>query len=221
VSCAPVIAKRAAAARGLAQLEPRQREEAAEVLAAAFRDNPLNRAVIGEPEARRLRCNRFGNRASLEVALAHSSCRVAREDGPIRGVLVAESPASRPLPLPSVGTQLRCLWGQGWRVARRWNRVHFELERVRPVEAHWYLNLLGVDPACQGRGFGSALLREWLGQVDADGAPSYLETDRRANLPFYERAGYAVVAEENFVGVPVWRMWRQAQRKTCGESDVP
>jgi GNAT superfamily N-acetyltransferase len=209
----------------LAQLAADERDLAAEVLAAAFRDNPLNRAVIGDSADRRLRSNRFGSRAALEVAIGPAHCRVAREAGAIRAVLVAEAPGARPLPLPTLATQLRCLYGQGWRVARRWNRVHFELQQHHPAQPHWYLDLLGTAPDAQGRGLGSALLRELLERVDVEGASSYLETDRSANLPFYERAGYAVLGEERVLGVRVWRMWRPAARAQClgsteGENDV-
>jgi len=178
------------------------------VLAAAFRDNPLNCAVIGGSRARRLRCNVFGSRASLELTLGGGFCRVAREAGEIRGVLLAQPPDARPLPLPGLATQLRCLLGQGVRVARSWSRVHFELARLQPAEPHWYLDLLGVAPEAHRRGFGSALLRDWLERVDADGAASYLETDRERNVAFYEDHGYAVLGEECVTGVTVWRMWR-------------
>ena len=51
----------------------------AEVLALAFRDNPLNRAVIGGSEARRLRANRAGMRASLIAALPAAVVLIAPE----------------------------------------------------------------------------------------------------------------------------------------------
>ena len=56
---------------------------------------------------------------------------------------------------------------------------------------HWYLSVLGVEPSQQGRGIGSTLLRDWLGQVDGDEMPAYLETDRRENVAFYARWGRA------------------------------
>lgn len=217
----PVVTPRAPA-EAITDLERRELPAAAALLAAAFRDNPINRAVIGEPAARRLRCNRAGSRVSLHVALAGGGgCRVERAGGVLRGLLLAEPPGLRPLPLPPTSLQLRCLFGQGWRVARRWQRVHSELDSLRPAEAHWYVHLLGVAPAAQGRGLGRALLRDLLVRVDAEGAASYLETDRPENLRFYEREGYAVVSEEQIVGVSVWRMWRAARAAhATGETHV-
>ena len=152
-----------------------------------------------------------GKQRALETARGRAWCRVARDAGTIRAVLIAEGPGVRSLPLPPVAAQLRCLWGQGLRVARRWAQVHLELDRLRPVEPHWYLDLLGVAPDVQGQGHGGALLAELLERVDADDAPSYLETDRRASRAFYERAGYGVVGEERVLGVRVWRMQRPAR----------
>lgn len=192
----------------LGDVAPAGLEQATGVLAAAFRDNPLNRAVIGEPPERRLRCNRAGSRASLEVAIGRAIVRGAWIGGALQGVLVALPAARSTLPLPSLVGQLRVLWAQGWRVSERWNRAHFELRRCRPAEPHAYLDVVGVAPAAWRTGVGSALLADWLARVDADGVPSYLETDRSENRTFYRRAGFETIAEECILGVRVWRMWR-------------
>jgi GNAT superfamily N-acetyltransferase len=41
-----------------------------------------------------------------------------------------------------------------------------QMETVHPREAHWYLPLIGVDPAHQGKGIGSALLSHVLKVCD-------------------------------------------------------
>ena len=46
-------------------------------------------------------------------------------------------------------------------------------------EPHWYLPLIGVDPALQGRGW-RALMRHALARCDADGLPADLESTNRA-----------------------------------------
>jgi ribosomal protein S18 acetylase RimI-like enzyme len=78
----------------------------------------------------------------------------------------------------------------------RFEEVSGVFERMagyHPSEPHWYLPMIGVDPAYQGRGYGSALLRHALLQCDKDHAPAYLESSNPANVPFYERHGFVVV----------------------------
>jgi ribosomal protein S18 acetylase RimI-like enzyme len=59
----------------------------------------------------------------------------------------------------------------------------------------WYLPWLGVDPDAQRTGAGSALLRAMWARLDAEGAASYLETEKVANVPYYLKQGYEVVEQ--------------------------
>ncbi len=63
------------------------------------------------------------------------------------------------------------------------------------AEPHWYLDVIAVEPAAQGRGIGGALLRAVHARADADGVPIALLTYQPTNLPFYRRHGYTVVCE--------------------------
>ena len=62
-------------------------------------------------------------------------------------------------------------------------------------EPHWYLPLIGVDPAYQGKGYGSAMMQHALRACDADGLPAYLESSNPANIPFYERHGFVLLGK--------------------------
>jgi ribosomal protein S18 acetylase RimI-like enzyme len=80
--------------------------------------------------------------------------------------------------------------------AARLRDIGVVFERMRghhPREPHWYLPLIGVDPAHQNRGHGAALLRHALAQCDRDGVPAYLESSNRANVSLYERHGFVVL----------------------------
>ena len=70
-----------------------------------------------------------------------------------------------------------------------------QMDRYHPKDPHWYLAMIGVDPARQGQGVGSALLRHSLAQVDGQGFPAYLESSNPANVPLYERHGFEVIGE--------------------------
>jgi ribosomal protein S18 acetylase RimI-like enzyme len=65
-----------------------------------------------------------------------------------------------------------------------------QMGRYHPSEPHWYLPLIGVDPARQGRGLGSALMRHALAACDRDRVPAYLEASNPQNTALYERHGF-------------------------------
>ncbi len=64
-----------------------------------------------------------------------------------------------------------------------------------PSEPHWYLPLLGVDPAQHGKGIGTKLMAHALVACDRDQKLAYLESTNPANLSLYERHGFRLLAE--------------------------
>jgi GNAT superfamily N-acetyltransferase len=74
---------------------------------------------------------------------------------------------------------------------------------------HWYLAILGTDPAAQGRGLGSATIGPILAECDRDGLGAYLESSKVQNIAFYARHGFRVTAERRLPRGPrLWPMWR-------------
>ncbi|HWA58678.1 MAG TPA: N-acetyltransferase [Gemmatimonadales bacterium] len=67
-----------------------------------------------------------------------------------------------------------------------------EMARYHPTESHWYLPLIGVDPAAQGQGYGARLLRLALERCDREGTVAYLEATSDRNIPLYQRHGFQV-----------------------------
>jgi len=87
------------------------------------------------------------------------------------------------------------------------------MAQYHPEEPHWYLAMIGVDPARQGRGYGSAILKESLRRCDEDGVIAYLESSNAKNVPLYERYGFEVmgfVQSGEFPGL--YPMIRQPRR---------
>jgi hypothetical protein len=76
----------------------RDREPAVRLLARAFRDNPLNRAVIGPDANTRLRSNIHGMRAHLPPAEDHGVLRTARCGSDLAGMLISAPPFAWPFP---------------------------------------------------------------------------------------------------------------------------
>ena len=103
-------------------------------------------------------------------------------------------------------TMLRAAGPDLWRVVA----MNAKAERVHPETPHWYLALLGVDPAAQGRGYGPHLCRPVLERCDADGIGAYLETGTERNVTTYRGMGFEVTDEFDLPrsGPHVWCMWR-------------
>jgi ribosomal protein S18 acetylase RimI-like enzyme len=97
-------------------------------------------------------------------------------------------------------------------------RILNKMESMHPHEPHWYLATLGTDPAAQGQGVGSALMRPVLEHCDAEGWPAYLESSKERNIPFYSRHGFEVVKEVPLPdnGPSIWTMWRTPQGPPAG-----
>jgi len=89
-------------------------------------------------------------------------------------------------------------------------RYAMEVRRRVVPPVHWYLQVLGVNPDYQGRGFAGKLLRPMLARADKKGTPCYLETQLEKNVPFYEYFGFRVVEEGTIPGsnVKSWAMVR-------------
>jgi ribosomal protein S18 acetylase RimI-like enzyme len=92
----------------------------------------------------------------------------------------------------------------------RMNRSLGALKRAHPRQPHWYLMGLGTDPPKQGKGVGTALINEMLVRCDAELLPAYLETQKPANVPYYEKFGFSVTGEIDIPGggPHMWLMWR-------------
>lgn len=87
-----------------------------------------------------------------------------------------------------------------------------QMAQAHIEEDHWYLPMIGVDPARQGQGIGNALLRHTLAECDNAGLPAYLESSNPANVPLYERHGFRVVRTIQVENAPpIFPMLRDAR----------
>jgi ribosomal protein S18 acetylase RimI-like enzyme len=83
------------------------------------------------------------------------------------------------------------------------------IDARHPQEPHWYLFVLGVAPAGQGRGLGSRLLAPVIERCDEDQVGAYLESSKQSNIAFYARHGFRVTGEVALPSGPtVYCMWR-------------
>ncbi|QBD76961.1 N-acetyltransferase [Ktedonosporobacter rubrisoli] len=196
-------------------LTPQQLTQASAMIGKAFWADPLS-IYIYPHEAERARRLVLMYSIPLRYALRYGETLVASG---LTGVSCWISPEYTNLDnlrMLRVGA-LRAACGMGlvglWRInaADSYTR---NIHRRCISEPHWYLWLLGVEPALQGQGLGSRLLRAGLERVDAASLPCYLDTTNPANVAFYQKFGFRLVHQATIPdsNVGVWSMIRSPRR---------
>ena len=176
------------------------------MLADAFVTNPLHLSAFGPG---RMDQNRLFFRIGLRHMFIGRSV-VALDDGKLCGY-AHFNPWPNCLPAPeeiptAIATLLTPL-GEAIPQVIRWFTRWCHLD---PDEPHVHLGPIGVAPALQGQGVGSALMRHYIEHLDYEKTSGYLETDRPENVEFYKKFGFIVQGHEELIGVRAWYMWRPA-----------
>ncbi len=87
-----------------------------------------------------------------------------------------------------------------------------QMPEYHPPEPLWYLPIIGVDPAHQGMGLGSALLAHALAGVDREAKPAYLEATTERSRDLYARHGFEVIGTIQAAdSPPMFPMLRRAR----------
>jgi GNAT superfamily N-acetyltransferase len=176
-------------------------------LADAFAANPLHQRAFGPG---RMDQNRLFFRIGLRHMFTGQSF-VALMDGELGGYVHFNAwPNCLPAPeeIPTVIATLLTPLGEAIPQVIRW---FTRWCHVDPDEPHVHLGPIGVAPAMQGKGIGTALMDCYVGHLDRENSAGYLETDRAENVEFYKKFGFAVKSQEVLIGTPVWYMWRRAR----------
>ena len=197
---------------------PEQHEQAAVSLGRAFIDDPTFKPIIPDLPDPVARAEHLADLFRVMLAIERRQGQPVFgviDDGRVVGAAVTEGvahPTVAGFLLTGLSQMPRLVRAIGWGGIVRAMNMFSVLAENHPKEPHLYLQLLGVDPAFQGRHFGGALLERLKLEAGArkELAGVYLETATEANVAFYSSKGYEVLGELFPLGV---RMWRMYQRK--------
>lgn len=185
------------------------------VMARAFLDDPPFAWILPAAATRERRLGRFFSTTLAADAFGRrplATVEVATAQGEPVGAAIWYPPENWP---PALGHQLASLPGNirafGLRLGQA-SALAQALGRSHPRRPHWYLAYVGVEPAWQGHGVCSALLRHRLARCDLDGADAYLESSKPNNVALYEHFGFEPTAVAAVPpGAPtITPMWRAA-----------
>jgi ribosomal protein S18 acetylase RimI-like enzyme len=167
------------------------------LFARAFAADPVTSWVTPDSARRAGLLQRLNTAIARHEGIPRGSTYVAETPAGLVGAAVWQPPGQRPVnwraPQYAVPFALTAGLALG-RDIPRMTAAGRAAAKARPRRPHWYLQLLGVDPAAQHSGVGSAIVLDQLRRIDEQRQPAYLETTVE-NLEFYERFGFEVTGE--------------------------
>lgn len=188
-------------------------DEAVGCLATAFAQDPITGFLLQTRQGYRERVTQFFSllmRARIELGMP---VFVARGAQGIGGATMGYSTA-------------RPAWSAG--LSEEWTRFEKAIpgmadrmaiydgvaDQFKPSAPHYYLGVIGTDPASQGSGIGTQLLKSFCDVSASDPLSSgvYLETAQASNLRFYERAGFEETGRGSLGDATLWCMYFPHER---------
>lgn len=178
---------------------PSDLDSAARVLAVAFGDYAWTRwALPGDGYESRLE---EVQRLYLSHSLMHGIVLVDEEVRSVAAFLPPDAPA------PAEQIQRRVAELHGSRLT-----ALSKLSLPDAPSGSWTLETVGVDPAHQGAGLGTAVIAVGLAMIDQRGEPVALETSDERNARLYLRLGFTIAAATTIPDGPlVYSMYRVAE----------
>ena len=177
-------------------------DQVADVLAAAFTDDPVLGWLLPRAERRAAALRRFFGIEAAAIALPHGHTSVARTEVGTVGAALVLPPGQWRTPVPVLARHaVGYLRVFGPRIGHAVGILD-ALERRHLREPHFYLPYIGVRPEFHGRGIGTALLGPVLARADRDGLPTYLEASSPDSARLYRRLGFRTVQTVRPLGSP-------------------
>lgn len=200
--------------RRIVRLDRTAREDAVNVLAAAFHDYPVMRYVLGEAGEAYARKLKAMMRYFCERRLTHGwplfGCLSPRRgtDAPSdRWPLVAVAGVNDPGPFVENAAHrdawLKLTEELGRECIDRLEYYERESDGDAPPGAYHFLGIIGVQPERQGDGHARALIEHIVTRSIAhpESAGVWLSTERAENVPFYQHLGFRLHVERDIGGL--------------------
>lgn len=165
------------------------------ILTASFADNKSVNYIVKQDSRRQLRvmrlmeysfdtCNRFG-----EILLSNDK----------KACALILFPDKKRTTLQSIISDIKLIIGcMGLLKAKKAMTREAIIRKIHPSIPFAYLWFIGVHPAEQNKGIGSALLKEVIEKYYTDNRAIYLETSTEKNLPWYKKYGFKTYSELDF-----------------------
>ena len=185
------------------QMTTQERAACVELAARAFADYEYFSVYVPD-DKRRLRFLKAMLTAEFKVNADRAAFFTIKNENKLRAVVMLCDPNYQK---PTDMEYMKAGFGKvflrgGIRNVSAWNAM--EAEAMKPYRSFtgnvWYLNLLTVDPAYEGKGFGSEIMQDHILPYvrDHGGDSLCLFTNSEINRRFYRKNGFEEFHEQQF-----------------------
>jgi ribosomal protein S18 acetylase RimI-like enzyme len=201
----------------VARLEKSQLQQASEIAAKAFEDDPVFGYLTPDEKRSRLKALTWLTSRAVEYCDRYGQIYTTSNLHGVAAWLPPDQLSSDLLHLFQIAVQLhlyaipfKCGWNRLW----RWRSFLLVAERFHQqdmdYQPHWYLAMMVVDLQYQRKGIGSALLQPILSQASREGLPCYLVTFTEQAVGFYQKNGFEIVRDRECFSdsPPFWTLKR-------------
>lgn len=188
---------------------PADLEPALGCLVPAFAEDPITGFLLQSGPGYRERLTQFFSLLMRARFALDAPIVVADDDATIRGAAMGYA-TTRPAWPPAITQAWEAFEHSIPGVAERMAEYEAVAGGFKPAAPHWYLGVVGVDPAVKGLGVGRRLLAAFVERslADLSSRGVYLETANPDNVPFYERAGFVETGRGRLGSATLWCMFR-------------
>ena len=182
--------------------------DAIDCLATAFAHDPITGFLLQAGPGYRERVTQFFSLLMRARNALNMPVLVARDVAGVHGAAMGYTTVS-----PARPTDLADEWDRFEKVIPGLTdrmAVYDEIAaRGKPPAPHYYLGVIGIDPASHGLGIGTQLLKSLcdVSASDPQSSGVYLETANASNVGFYERAGFVETGRGSLGAATLWCMY--------------
>ena len=181
------------------RLERSQIQQASEIAAKAFEDDPMFSYLTPEARQLRLKALNWLTKNALEYCYHYGHVYTTSDLKGVAAWLPPEQSSFTGIQSLQLILQLRLYllpFRCGFDKLGRWLsflKVTEEYHDRDMAKPHWYLALMFVNPRYQGQGVGSTLLQPILDRASEEKLQCYLVTFTKQAVKFYQKNGFEII----------------------------
>lgn len=192
-------------------IQKRDINKAAQLLGRSFIDYPLFKCVLPDYQYRAKKVRHFFN---FLIKFGLRNGEVIAPSNRIEGISIWINSSNVKSSLFDILRSgfIALMFNTDFKSIRRFTQFGLKKKEIRSnvvKDPYYLLDVIGVDPRFQKQGLARLMIETKLYEFDKLKMPCYLETSNAANIKYYEKLGFNLIYEYEFMTIKTFCLHRQ------------